>query len=76
MYDEAPIFIPVNITKDVVKSFACKHPGSYGPGGTDSKGLQELILNLGRTEKKFVLVLKFLFTGSPIRIHPTQHTGR
>ena len=38
-YEETPIFIPVDITKEAVESVAQKLPGSSVPGGTDSEAL-------------------------------------
>ena len=39
MYNEPPIFIPVNITEDTVKSVMQKLLEAPGPGGTDSEAL-------------------------------------
>ena len=40
VYDETPIFIPVEITEDVVESVTQKLSGSLVPGCTDSEALQ------------------------------------
>ena len=37
MYEETPIFIPVDITEMDVELIARKRLGSSGPGGTDSE---------------------------------------
>ena len=39
-YEEMPIFIPLNITEDLVESVVQKLLGRAGPGGTDSEDLQ------------------------------------
>ena len=39
MYNEPPIFVPVNITEDTVKSVAQKLLEAPGPGGTGSEAL-------------------------------------
>ena len=38
-YKETPVFLPMDMTEDVVESFARKLSGSTGPGGTDSEDL-------------------------------------
>ena len=38
-YEERPVFIPVNITKDAVESVVRKLLGSAGPDGTESEAL-------------------------------------
>ena len=40
VYKKTPIFIPAEITQDVVKQVTRKLLGSLGPGGTDSEALQ------------------------------------
>ena len=40
MYEETPIFIPVDITEGVVKLVVQKLLGSVGPGGIDLVALQ------------------------------------
>ena len=39
LYDKMPIFIPMEITEDVVKSVAQKLSGSWGPGDTNLEAL-------------------------------------
>ena len=39
-YEETPIFIPVDIKEEAVKSVARKLSGGSFPGGTDSEALQ------------------------------------
>ena len=39
-YEERNVFIPVDITEDVVKSAMRKLSGNAGPGGTDLEALQ------------------------------------
>ena len=51
-YNETPIFIPVDITEDEVKSLTQKLWGSYGSGGTDSEALQGWILKFGEDRKR------------------------
>ena len=61
MYNETPIFIPVNITEEAVESVAQKLLVSSGPGGTDSEALQGWLLKFGedinrlRTSKKKIV---------------------
>ena len=47
MYEETPIFIPVNITEEAVESVAHKLLGSSGPGGTELEALQGWFLKYG-----------------------------
>ena len=60
MYNETPVFIPVDIIEDVVKSIVSKLSWSSDPGGTDSKDLQGWILNFGRRAKPFISVEIFI----------------
>ena len=46
-YEETPIFIPVNTTKEAVELVARKLLGSSGPGGTESEALHGWILKFG-----------------------------
>ena len=39
-YDKTTIFIPVDITEDVVELVAQNSSGALGPGSTDSEALQ------------------------------------
>ena len=57
-YNKTPTFIPVYITEGVVESVARELLGGSVPEGADSEALQGGLLNLGRTEKYFLLVLK------------------
>ena len=69
MYDETPIFIPVNITEESVESVARKHSGIYGTGGTDSEALQEWIMKFGEDSTRLCTRLEtfvdWLANGSP-----------
>ena len=47
-----PIFIPIDITEDAVKSAARKLSGSSGPRGMDSKSLQGWILKFEEDRKR------------------------
>ena len=47
-----PIFLPADITEDVVESVARKIPGSSGPGGMDQEALQGWLLQLGQDRKR------------------------
>ena len=47
-----PIFIPVDITEDVVKLITPKLWGGYGPGGTDSETLQQWLLKIREDSKR------------------------
>ena len=47
VYGETPIFIPVGIMEDAVKSVAQKISRGLVPGGTDSEALQVWILKSG-----------------------------
>ena len=46
-YEEAHIFIPVDIMEEDVESVAQKLSGSFGPRGTDSEALQGRLLKFG-----------------------------
>ena len=52
MYNETPIFIPVDIAENVVKLVAQKLSGSSGPGGTDLEDLYRWFLKFGEGRKK------------------------
>ena len=52
VYDEMPIFIPVDITEDVVYLVEWNISGIFGPGGTDSEALQGWLLKVGNDRKK------------------------
>ena len=47
MYEEAPVFIPVDVTEEALESVAQKKLGSSGPGVTDSEVLQGWLLKFG-----------------------------
>ena len=68
-YNETPIFIPVDITEDEVKSLTQKLWGSYGSGGTDSEALQGWILKFGEDRKRLNTIMEtfvdWLSNGSP-----------
>ena len=68
-YNETPIFIPVDIIDDVVKSVARKLSGSLGPGGTDLEALQGWILKSGEGSKRLCTSVEnfvnWLSNGSP-----------
>ena len=51
MYEEMPIFIPLNIAEEALKLVTCKLYGCSGPGGTDSEELQGWIMKLGEDSK-------------------------
>ena len=51
-YNETPIFVPVDITDDVVKSVARKLSGGLGPGVKDLEALQGWILKFGEYSKR------------------------
>ena len=46
-YEVTTVFIPVDITEDVVELVAQKHLDSAGTGGTDLDTLQGWIINFG-----------------------------
>ena len=68
-YEDTPIFIPVDITKEAVELVARKLLGSSGPGGTDSEALQGWILKFGedstRIRTSVETVLDWLANGIP-----------
>ena len=47
-----PIFIPVEVTEDVVKLFARKLPGNLCSGGTNSEARQGWILKFEGGQQK------------------------
>ena len=51
-YNETPIFIPVDIAEDAVKSVTQKLSGNYSPRVTDSEALQGYILKLVNDSKR------------------------
>ena len=53
-YNKMPIFIPMGITEDVVKSVVRKLSGISGPGGMDSEALQGWLLKSGEDNKKIL----------------------
>ena len=50
-YEAIPIFIPVDITEEVVELVALKLAGSAGRGGTDLETLQGWLLKFGDNSK-------------------------
>ena len=54
MYDERPIFIPMDITEDMVATVTRKILGRSVPGGTDSEALQGWILKFGEDKSKYI----------------------
>ena len=50
-YNEIPIFIPLEITEDVVQSVTQKLSGCSGPGVMDSEALQGRLLKFGEDIK-------------------------
>ena len=50
-YDETPIFIPVEITEDVVESVAWKLLRSFVPGGTDLEDIQGRLFKFRENRK-------------------------
>ena len=60
-YEAMPVFIPVDIKEEVVKSVARKPAGGAGPGGTDSEALQGWLLKFGYHSKTlFISVESFV----------------
>ena len=57
-YEAIPIFIPVDITDDVVESVARKCLGSPVPGGTDSEALHGWLLKFGEDSKILRIILE------------------
>ena len=57
-YNETPIFIPVDIAEDAVKSVAQKLSGSYGPVGTDYEASQRWLLKLREERKRICISLE------------------
>ena len=76
MYEETPIFIPVDITEDVIKLVAHKRLGGAGPSGMESEALQVWLIKFRDDSKKIVLVLKLLWTSWPIRSHIGTPNGK
>ena len=58
-----PIFIPVDIMEDSVKSVVQKLTGSSVPVGMDSEALQEWVLNFGEDSKRLRSSFETFFTG-------------
>ena len=52
VYKKMPVFIPVDITEDVVELVARRLSGSLGHGGTESEALQVWLLKSGEDSKK------------------------
>ena len=47
MYEETSVFIPVEITEDVVYLVAQKLSGGTGPGDNESEALQGWLIKFG-----------------------------
>ena len=62
-YEENTVFIPSDITEDMVDLVAWKLSGSAEPGGTDSEELQGWLLKLGDHSKTIVLVWNHSWNG-------------
>ena len=58
-YEEIPVFIPVDITEDVVKLVTQKLLGSASPGDTDLEALQGWILKFGCHSKKLRISVEY-----------------
>ena len=56
-YKETPLFIPVDITEEVVVSVAWKLSGSSSPGETDLEVLQGWILKFGDHSRKLCIIV-------------------
>ena len=54
-YEETPVFIPMDMMEDVVKSVAQKLSASAGPSGTYSEALQGCILKFGDNLKRLCI---------------------
>ena len=69
IYEETPIFIPVNITEEAVELVARKLLGSFGPGGTDLEELQGCLLKFGEDSTRLLTSVEtfvdWLANGSP-----------
>ena len=68
-YEETHVYVPIDITKDVVQSDMQNLSVSAGPSGTDSEALQGCLLKLGDYIKHFLLLLNLLWTVWTIRTH-------
>ena len=59
VYEATPVFIPVDITEDVVKSVAQNLSGTVGPSGTDLLALQGWLLKFGDHSRKLCVNVKY-----------------
>ena len=59
-YKEMPVFIPVYITEEEVKSIAQKLLGKAGLGGTDLEALQGWLIKFRDNSKKLIRVESFV----------------
>ena len=51
VYEETPVFIPIDMTENVVKSITQKLLGRAGPGCTDSEALQGCVIKVRKHRK-------------------------
>ena len=70
VYEETHVFIPGNITKDMVNSVTRKLSGDAEPVSMDLEALQGWLLNFGDHRKNFVLVWNILWNGLTLGSHP------
>ena len=59
LYEETPVFIPMDITEDVVESVARKLSGSAVASGMDLEELQGWLLKLGDHSRKLCANVKY-----------------
>ena len=59
MYEATPVFIPVDITEDVVELVVQKLSGSIGPSGTDLEDLQGWLLKFWDHSRKLCVIVKY-----------------
>ena len=69
MYEETPIFIPVDITGEAVESVAQKRLGGSGPRGMDSEALQVWLMKFGEDSTRLCTsvdnFVNWITNGSP-----------
>ena len=59
VYEATPVFIPVEITEDVVDSVAQKLSRRAGSSGMDSEALQGWLLKFGDHSRKLCVNVKY-----------------